>query len=160
PESEVYVEQLSYTLAADLDVSSFEKAWRSVLERHPVLRSLIVWHDRGKPLQVVMRSVDLPWEVSDLRALAPAERPGRVEEYHRAERKRGFKLSQPPLLRFRLIRFDQNRFEFVWTYHHLVLDGWSAAIVRREAMALYEAYRRGREAELPLVRPFSVYVDW
>ena len=42
---------------------SVPAAWRVVVERHPPLRTMLVWQDVERPLQVVRRSVDVPFEV-------------------------------------------------------------------------------------------------
>ena len=70
PESGVYFQQTVYTLHGDLDVSAFIRAWQRVVERHPILRTLFLWEQRDKPLQVVRRRVKLPWMQHDWRGLS------------------------------------------------------------------------------------------
>jgi surfactin family lipopeptide synthetase C len=69
PESGVYFEQLCFTLNGDdrhpgLDVAAFERAWQSLIDRHPALRTVFAWETRDKPLQVV-RSAPGPLDARD-----------------------------------------------------------------------------------------------
>src|SRR4029077_1617302 len=72
-----------------------------------------------------------------------------------ARRRRGLPLGRPPLLRFTLVR-TPTIYRFLWSQHHVVLDGWSMPILMRELVALFE----GREADLPPVHPYRDYVAW
>jgi hypothetical protein len=61
PQSEVYFEQFAYTLHGDLDAPAFKEAWQRVVAQHPALRTLFIWENLEKPLQVVRKRVDLSW---------------------------------------------------------------------------------------------------
>src|SRR5687768_4749268 len=65
PGSGVYVNQLRCDLEGALDSSSFELAWREVVERHPILRTAFIWEGVKEPLQVVRQKVKLPWRKED-----------------------------------------------------------------------------------------------
>ncbi|MFL6294183.1 MAG: non-ribosomal peptide synthetase, partial [Thermoanaerobaculia bacterium] len=58
-----------------------------------------------------------------------------------------------------LVRLD-GEISFLWTFHHLLLDGWSLPLLVRELGVLYAALQEGRETALPPVRPFSDYIVW
>jgi hypothetical protein len=152
PGSGVYVNQLRCDLEGALDSSSFERAWREVVERHPILRTAFIWEDVKESLQVVRQQVKLPWRKEDWRDLPEAERERRLEELVREERRRGFDESRAPLMRLVVIRTGEQVHCFVWTHHHLLLDGWSFSLVWRELFALYETFRRGEELP-PSQRP-------
>ncbi len=160
PESGTYVEQLVCTLSGDLDVDAFERAWAAVLAGHAVLRTLFVWNRREKPLQIVRRNVSLPFEQYDWRDLSHAEQGRRLDALLDKDRRRGFNLSEAPLMRLALVRTGTERFQLLWTSHHLVLDGWSLPLVLKEVFDFYEAFHQGRELRLRPVRPFRDYVAW
>src|SRR5262249_37965276 len=104
PDSSTYFEQFSFTLNAEVDVVSLERAWQTVVDRHAVLRSSFHWKELGKPLQVVHHSVKLPFELQDWSALSFAERQGRLKLFLQADRDRDFDLSIAPLIRMVAIR--------------------------------------------------------
>jgi amino acid adenylation domain-containing protein len=63
-------------------------------------------------------------------------------------------------MRLFLARRSPSRVQLVWTYHHLVLDGWSVALVLKEVVELYEAYLAGAPLTLPEPLPYSEYIAW
>ncbi|RMF35672.1 MAG: non-ribosomal peptide synthetase, partial [Chloroflexi bacterium] len=160
PETGVYFEQSSWTLRGPLDVPAFERAWQQVMDRHPVLRTAFLWEGLEEPLQVVYRRVDLPLEKLDWRGLPEAEQAERLAAFLQADRERGFNLAEPPLIRLTLIRTAEEAYQFVWSHHHSLMDGWSQPILVREVFTLYEALRRGQIISLPPARPYRDYIAW
>ena len=104
PQSGVYVEQLSCVLEGELNARAFEQAWREVLSRHPILRTAFVWEGLDAPLQVVRQSVRLPLEEWDWRGLSEDARRRRLEDFLAEDRRRGFDITEAPLVRLALIR--------------------------------------------------------
>src|SRR5438067_1017005 len=93
-----------------------------VLARHPILRTACLWEGLEEPLQVVRLRVTLPWVQEDWRGLSALEQQARVEGFLEADRRRGFELGQAPLMRCALLRMGEERYQFVWSFHHLLLD--------------------------------------
>jgi amino acid adenylation domain-containing protein len=160
PESGMYVEQMSCALRGSLSLDAFERAWRRVISRHTPLRTAFVWQDLDEPLQVVQRQVSLPLEQHDWRALTPAAQAAQLESFQHEERRRGLDLSEAPLMRLTLIRLADDRYQFVWTHHHLLIDGWSVPLLFQEVFQLYEAFRQGQDLPLPSSRPYRDYIAW
>ncbi len=160
PASAAYCDQLAWTLSGELDTESFRRAWELLVERHGALRSAFAWEEDGRPRQVVSRRVELPWEEHDWRHLEAAERRARLSRLLAEDRRRGFELRRPPLLRWTLVRLAEESWQCVWSSHHLLLDGWSTRSLLAEVGALYRAVRRGEAPDWPRPRPFSAYVGW
>ncbi len=160
PESGVYLNQRVCSLTGRLQEAALQAAWQQVVERHEPLRTLFVWKGQGKPLQVVRRRVALPWQALDWRGLSADEQTPKLEEFLQADRRRGFDFSQVPLMRLTLIRMEDNRYELVWSQHHLLMDGWSGYLVLKEVAAVYEAISEGRERRLEPSRPYRAYINW
>ena len=160
PASTAYIVQLSCPLYGNLDVKAFKAAWLRVVERHPILRTLFTWEGRDEPLQIVRSQVVLPWDEMDWRDLSADEQRERLQDYLLADRERQFELSAPPLMRLALIRVGELERRFVWTKHHLLLDGWSSLRMMEEILAFYEAFRRGQDLVLEPPRPYRDYIAW
>ena len=160
PASGVYVVQLSLLLQGRLDPALLRLAWTRVVARHAVLRSSFHRGDGAEPVQLVHRSVPVPWVETDWRHLSDPERQDALTGLTREQRGAGFPPDQPPLFRFALARLTDDTYRFVWTHHHLLLDGWSLPTVLGEVFQLYRGLRAGTPARLPVVRPFRDYVAW
>jgi amino acid adenylation domain-containing protein len=154
-EPDEYFRQYVGRIRGELDAEAFLGVWRDAADRHPILRTAFAWEEREKPVQVVFRRVELPCEVIDLRPAAPEERTRLVESFLAEDRRRMFDLGAAPLLRLALLRVADDLCHLVLSYHHLLLDGWSRALVFAEAAA---HYRTG--APPPEPRPFRDYIEW
>ncbi len=157
----LYVSQLSCELRGELDVEAFAGAWREALARNAVLRGAVAWEGVDEPLFVVLREADLPLAYEDWRGAPAAEIGARFERLLEADRRRGFDLAEAPLLRLWLLRTADDAHRFVFTHHHLLLDGWSLANLLRQVFALYAGRRGGRPgAGAPTPPPFRDYAEW
>ncbi len=153
--SNMYVSHLSCTLSGELDIAAFKRAWERVVERHDVLRTMFVWEGLAKPLQVVRQHVDSPWIEHDWRHYSAAEQQQRLETEDR-----GFDLLKAPLMRLTLIRTGEDSYQFSWSHHHLLMDGWSAMRITGEVFKFYEAFAGGEELQLPNTLAYRDYIAW
>ena len=160
PESEVYVNQSSCSLRGGLDSEVFRRTWQSAVDRHPILRTAFLWEGLDEPLQAVRRKVELPLEEQDWRHLDEDERVARLDALRLEERRKPLELAKAPLLRLVLVRLGEDRYELIWTFHHILLDGWSTPLLYREIFALYQALSLGEAPALAPVRPYRDYIEW
>lgn len=152
PSSGTYVEQLVVKFQGPVDEAAMRHAWQETVQHHPVLRTAFVWR-LDKPLQVVRRVVDPPFAVV-------ADADADADAIARADRGRGFDLEQAPLMRFTLAQRSDGSHLLVWTYHHLLLDGWSGGLVLNEALVRYRHAVRGETSVFPAAPPYRDYVAW
>ena len=154
-EPDEYCRQYLGRIRGELNAETFAGVWQGAVDRHPILRTAFAWEEMAKPVQIVFRRVQLPFEVIDLRSAAPEVRTRRLESFLAEDRRRMFDLGAAPLLRLALLRVADDLHHFVLSYHHLLLDGWSRALVFAEVAA---HYRTG--ASPPEARPFRDYIEW
>ncbi|MBK8552596.1 MAG: amino acid adenylation domain-containing protein [Ignavibacteria bacterium] len=63
-------------------------------------------------------------------------------------------------MRCAVIKTGEKSFKFVWSFHHIILDGWSYPIIQKEVFTIYEALSEGREINLPVPLPYKQYILW
>lgn len=160
PQSGVYFEQLGCSLVGLLDEGAFERAWAQVVSRHSVLRTSFAWEDLDEPLQIVQRQVELPLNKFDWRSISHKEQNLKLVEYLEQQPSKGFDLNKAPLMRISLIRLEDQLYKFIWSHHHLLLDGWSMPLLLKEVFELYAAFSQGRDLYLPPSRPYRDYIGW
>lgn len=160
PSSGVYVQQISCVLEGVLYTESLKQAWDAVVEQHPVLRTAFLWEGLDEPLQVVRQRVTVPWTHLDWQGLDAATQQARFEMYWQTDRTRGFDLAQAPVMRFTLIQTGATTHRLLWSFHHLLLDGWSVGRIFRAAFEAYRDIAAGRPPAKPSPRPFRDYIAW
>jgi amino acid adenylation domain-containing protein len=160
PRAGFYCQQLKSTLRGRLDVETFRRTWQRVVERHAVFRTAFHWEEVQKPLQVVRRSATLPWLYEDWRELSPSEQEARFEAYMADDLARGYDFATPPLMRLALFRTGEETHRFVWSFHHLLMDGWCLPLVLREVFIFYEGALAGADVRLRAPRPYREYIGW
>lgn len=154
------VEQLQLALREKIAVPALARAWSAVTRRHAALSSSFVWSQGSAPRQWSNPNLDVPVEVHDFRALGEAERSARLQLFLTEDRARGFDLRRAPLQRVTVFLLGPRETELVWTFHHLLLDGYSIPIVLCEIFAEYEARGRRSTDEAPAQPTFRDYIEW
>ncbi|MFG1882370.1 amino acid adenylation domain-containing protein [Micromonospora sp. NPDC049102] len=121
-----YLQQHVYRLTRPVDVAALADAWREAVHRHPALRTTVRWADVAEPVQLVHEGYPPDVRVLD----GPVDlRPLLADERHA-----GFDLGAAPPVRLTLVRRATGGVDLVLTFHHLLLDGWSLAILLAEVL--------------------------
>lgn len=160
PESGVYFEQLHCRMEGNVSVNAVSQAWQTLVDRHPILRTAIVTKGQTEPVQVVFRNLVFKIAEEDWRGLSNSAQESRLKEFLEADRRKGFIINRPPLMRVTLIRQSEECWQLVWSHHHLILDGWSWPLLLREFFLLHKAAKEGREISLPAVRAYGDFIAW
>ena len=176
----VDISQIVVDCPENVDAAAFDQAWQSLAERHAILRTSFRWEGLDEPRQQVHPQVRIPVARKDWQGLTEAEQAAKLESLLEEERRIGFEPAVAPLMRVVLICGGANtgetpgvaggtsallsqvarRFQFVWTYHHILLDARSLPLLLNELFAIYEGLRVGKAPVLPERRPYQDYIEW
>jgi len=160
PNSDAYIMQLMMKIARPLDEAAFQQAWSLIAQRHSALRAGFVEDGDQNLHQVILKSIALPWTRLDWSGMESEERKNRLEAHCREQRRAAFDLAAPPLFRLSLIESGSGGFDFVWTCHHVLIDGWSMANILDEVTRLYAQLLEGSVACLAPVPGYEFYLGW
>ncbi|KPV61276.1 bacitracin synthetase, partial [Paenibacillus sp. A3] len=160
PESVAYFEQAKFYLRGTFHLEDFTRSWDALVQRHAILRTSFYTGWSELPVQVVLRSRKIDIAYEDLRATNEAQREKHIETYLGADKVRGFDLTQDALLRMTVLRTGEEDFLLLWSFHHIIMDGWSLPLVIQELFEHYFAIRQHRQPDLAAVLPYSRYMEW
>ncbi|WP_166677027.1 non-ribosomal peptide synthetase, partial [Paraburkholderia caballeronis] len=155
----LYVNQKRLTFEGRLDARAMRDAWQAALDRHAVLRTRFEWRHDGPALQVVDARLALPFDPHDWSALTADVYETRLANWLRDDARRGFDLSRAPLVRVALFARPDGGHDLVWTNHHILTDGWSAAQLLGEISRDYALRCAGSRLDVAPV-PYRNYVAW
>ncbi|WP_019925401.1 non-ribosomal peptide synthetase [Nocardia sp. BMG111209] len=157
--ADMYLSQHTYAIDGPLDTAALVRGWQSVLTAHPVLRTSFHWQGLDKPLQVVHRDVELPVRHHDWSADGDDRQRERLVHLQTEDRAAGIDPEVAPLQRLQVIRLGDDRHALMWTYHHVLLDGWSIPNFLDEVMARYRSETLGTPPPPP-VPAYRDYIAW
>lgn len=160
PAADAYFYQRGFLLCGSLSVTHFQRAWETVANQHVALRSNYCWEGLSVPVQVVCRSASVRLIEADWRGVDEPGQWSRLDTLLQDERQQGFDFAGAAALRLRLIRVADETWWFIWSQHHIVLDGWSMGIVLRDVMQAYRAYLHERPWRCAALYTYSDYLHW
>ncbi|MDQ3403428.1 MAG: condensation domain-containing protein, partial [Actinomycetota bacterium] len=150
----LYLEQACLTMTGVGDPAALERAWLRVVAATPVLRTSVVWEGLSEPMQVVRREVAIPVVHHDWRDVPATEREERLRRLLADDRATGIDPVAAPLMRLAFARVGETEVRVVWTFHHILLDGWSVFQILSDVLAVAAG-----QAPRPR-RPFRDHVAW
>lgn len=160
PDSDVLIDQFRCTLCGSMNIPAFQAAWHRVVRRHTIFRTLFLWEGLHEPVQVVRQEATLPWEFYDLRGMPESDQETIVSRSQQERQNQGFILTQAPLMQVTLFQLSDHRFELIWTFHHLIADGWCHSLVLQEVFQSYGASARGVALDETPTVPYRSYIAW
>lgn len=160
PSPLLYFEQTAYTLKGKFDADALRKAYQQLVERHAALRTFFVNEYAGTSLQVIKKTLSCEAGYTDLSGYSQEERSRYASGFKLADRRKGFNLEEGSQMRLSVLNLGNNYYEFIWSFHHILMDGWCVSILINDFFKLYESVLTGKPAELPLVVPYADYLDW
>ncbi len=158
---DVYGQQAIIAFEGALEVERLRAAAQAMLDRYDNLRVAFTAAADGRPVQLVLDEVTVPWREVDLTGL-PAE-DGEAALAQRLAEDRGtrFDMATAPLLRFTLYRIGDSatqEWQLAITAHHIVFDGWSMPLLMRDLLVLYAT--SGDGSALPQVDSYRDFLAW
>ncbi len=146
PDSITYNTPVAYLIKGDIDVRKIEMAFQKLVQRHETLRTSF-YVLNGEIAQKVNEVNDFKLDYYEI---APDELSKVLEKFVRP-----FNLEKVPLIRAGIIKLGTDKYVLVYDIHHIVSDGTSAEIIKREISKFYN------NDVLPEMRyQFKDFVTW
>jgi amino acid adenylation domain-containing protein len=154
-----YFEQYSFLLTGFVNQDIFLKSLSILIERHEALRTRFVADRSIRPIQLVLEKQNPEFVIHDLRNLDSIRQNQIIQEFCDEDKKRYFNLQTDSLFRASLFYLgDQTR--IILSFHHIILDGWSFAIILKELFTILNALNNGKEIHLAQPVSFRKILNW
>jgi amino acid adenylation domain-containing protein len=140
---------ISATLEVDFEKETFNKAIQLLLERHSSLRTTFVT-ENGIPKQKIHETNTISYKTEIYQDNAETVKN---DVYNTR-----FELASWPLFRIAIVE-ETN--ELVFAIHHIIADGWSLEVFKRDLIEIYQSLRSASEINLPtLAIDYKDYATW
>lgn len=158
PDSSAYHIPGRIDLEGEVDREKVKWAIHKIIERHSSLRTGFTKikdteSDSAQPVQFILPAppLDTYLDTLDLSGITGERIPGRLKEALDTHGSKPFVLSRPPLVRFLLIDLPGPSLCLGFTMHHIIGDGFSLEILKKDFMALLLAGPDQKRVNLPVL---------
>ncbi|MBF0518230.1 MAG: amino acid adenylation domain-containing protein [Nitrospirae bacterium] len=156
--SSAYFQQMRFTLTGQLNLKVFEDSWNELVKRHDVLRTIFVYKGVPEPLQIVLKERRMDFKYVDLRKFNAEE--SNPEIWLEKDKNSPFNITNDTPMRITVLHTQDNQYEVIWSFHHILMDGWCTGIIQEEFLTIYNAMISKTSVSLPPVTQYSVYIKW
>ncbi|MEP7107700.1 MAG: amino acid adenylation domain-containing protein [Ferruginibacter sp.] len=155
PADDAYRLQLLYDYHLAIDTEKYIKAWELCISQYPILRTAFNWEE--DIIQVIYKYGKLEYQSHDISYLVTqVERDAAIETIQLEDRKQGFDLTKPTLLRLHIIKQSEAYYTILKSEHHSISDGWSGPIL---FTSLYHYYQELTKNKNPRIKEDTAYLE-
>ncbi|WP_458122492.1 amino acid adenylation domain-containing protein [Paenibacillus sp. Z6-24] len=152
-----YVIQTPIQLTGTINHVLLEKSFSILLDRHAVLRTMFLDHWRHS-CQIVLKRPAA--SISFLCLMDCLDQEEKLTEYKQKCIEKGFELRTDILINLHLIRLQETKYILLINVHHIIMDGWSIALIMNELLTIYDKLSNGQTVYLPATPDYRDYLDW
>ncbi|KRF09858.1 non-ribosomal peptide synthetase [Paenibacillus sp. Soil787] len=160
PDSSAYHNLLQAKLCGLLDVSLFEQSFNQLIAENDILRTAFVHQNLQRPRQVVLskRTIQLHFEQID--HLDESEQQNCIASFISERNAGSYNLAKDVPMHIAVFQTANQEYQFIWSHHHILMDGWGLGIVINRLFQIYEALKHNKTLPHEAVYPFSDYIKW
>lgn len=158
--SSTYLEQSELNIEGNLSVEILEVILNELIGKYEILRTAFFYRDIKRFKQAVLKKRVLHVGYEDITDWSIPEQSRYVEQLVLEDRSKPFDLEQDALLRVAVLKTNVNEFRLLYSFHHIIMDGWSTAIILQEVIARYKAQIQKAERIQEKAVPYSDYLNW
>ncbi|HLP46245.1 MAG TPA: condensation domain-containing protein, partial [Candidatus Kapabacteria bacterium] len=155
-----YFGQVSYHVSGEIDIKLFDEAFNRLTGRYDILRTIFFHEKVKRPLQVVLKKRKAAVYYEDISALNENETKDYLRNFKEKDKKKGFDLSKGMPIRINILKTSPAGYEIIWSYHHIIMDGWCADILVKEMTYIYYQLKGGGKIELPVPVSYRQFIKW
>ncbi|UCH93478.1 MAG: AMP-binding protein, partial [Candidatus Aminicenantes bacterium] len=159
-ESSAYFEQSLFSLKGEIDSYLLEKSFNALIERYDILRTIFRVDDKDQPLQIVLKQRKSKVHFENIDHLSEVRQEQYVKDFMIKDREKGFDLTRDMLMRLSLFKTGKYSYKLIWSFHHILMDGWCLGIIYKELSRVYGSLKKGEPFKLEPVTPYVNYIKW
>ncbi|MBS7256343.1 non-ribosomal peptide synthetase [Flavobacterium branchiicola] len=159
--SPLYLEQFSYSIQTNnLDIELVKQAFNKLIARYPILRTSFTDSLDDVLLQIVHKEAEGNFSFEKISA-DESDVESVIEKIKEDDRNRGFDMSKPSLMRLKVVETNkQNEYVFIWSHHHILMDGWCVSILVNDFYRILMALSNNQDITLPEPVKYANYINW
>jgi amino acid adenylation domain-containing protein/non-ribosomal peptide synthase protein (TIGR01720 family) len=143
-----------------VNISLLEKSINTVIARHEALRTVFNHKTTKRPIQIVLKRRHAKVYYEDITSMDQALKQSHIQRYKHMQKERGFDLSRDLLINLAVFRTDSEIHHLIFSFHHIIMDGWCLGIILKELFQVYKSLEGSKPVVLEGTYPYSSYIYW
>ena len=158
--SPMYFEQSTYIIHTNhLSVESIQKGYNELVSRYSILRTSFTNTIGDTPLQIVYKKAAGHFSFEKRKENESSEEVY-LENIKKQDRLKGFDFEEPSLMRLKVVELQDHKYAFIWSHHHILMDGWCISILINDFNSILDAIAANQDINLPVPVKYSAYIKW
>ncbi|WP_406617652.1 amino acid adenylation domain-containing protein [Bacillus velezensis] len=159
-QSSAYFEQSEITVEGNLNTEVLSDALNRLIAKYEILRTSFFYNGFRVFKQAILKERKLNIQYHDISQWEEQKKDAFVGQFKVRDRNTPFDLNKDCLIRVSVIKLGRNKFKVIYSFHHIILDGWSVGILLKELMDLYGDVAEGKKLLQESPVPYSRYLEW
>ncbi len=144
-----------------VDVTKFNEAFKKLIARHEILRTVFKTNEEGELKQYVLPDKGVDFKIEEKDYSDEQYTKETIDAYLQAKNKEAFNLETGPLIKASLFKLSNTAYLFFLSMHHIIGDGWSIQLLITEIVKIYNVLMKDEEVKLPrLGIQYKDYAVW
>ena len=133
-----YIVQVVMNVYKELKEEKIYSVMEKMASRFEILRTAIFYKQQkvARNVQFVERNIPVTFE--DFDGFDSQTIDKQIKKYIAKEKKSSWDFEKDPLFRVHVINIGENQSKLIWSFHHIIMDGWCLDIINNLFIQLYE----------------------
>lgn len=160
PDSPFYNEPIGIQITGELDRDALDNSIQELIRRHEAFRTMFPLVD-GEPVQKILPYTPFSLPILLAAGNTPEERESDARNLCQKLAAKPFELTEEVPLRAWLIQVEPHTHLLLFSFHHIIIDGWSMSLLFQELSHSYAALTTDKPIPgLELHFQYKDYVMW
>ncbi|MEC0599321.1 amino acid adenylation domain-containing protein [Bacillus spizizenii] len=160
PESSAYFEQSELTVEGNLNIKLLNAVLNKLIDKYQILRTAFFYKDLNVFKQAVLKQRHLTINYEDISNWEQNKQDAFIKQFRKKDLNTRFDLTKDCLIRVSVIKLEGHKFKIIYSFHHIIMDGWSVGILLKEIIDQYRNMAEGSKLVKEAPVPYSHYLAW
>jgi len=149
--SEYYYERFSFKIAQELDLEKMRESFELLVNAHDVFKTSFYYKGLQEPVQIVLEQSEADFRVVE------SNQTVTLEQILEQDKSEGFDLEAGKLIRMTIVKLEEGNY-VIFSFHHIILDGWCLSLVLNEFFENYFMLLGGIHPKTAAEASYSEYI--
>ncbi|MGM9977178.1 MAG: condensation domain-containing protein, partial [Clostridium sp.] len=150
-----------------IEIDNISKSIKLLCYKYDVFRTSILYKNLSTPRQVVLKHKETEFSIIDISKYNNKEE--KFEQIANDDINRGFDLEEDSLMRITIVKYSECKYKMLWSFHHIIVDGWCISLVLQDFIKNYTKLKDGEniakikeeiEKDISNVAKYTDYVKY